>query len=240
MSALLSYSETGINVVLELPTDGELDAHVANTVAAGVSQENMRVVTPEEILGSFATYTAWHVDGAGPSVAGFLRQRTEDNYAFPLRVAQGPNGEPGPITLHTYAINELGTLWVNPDFRGRKFGVADALVDAASSVMRQPTERPGYSQLPVAVCNPGGRKVFERCKFEQIGTIGTDRVVMASPPIDEVGFYAWYALDFRKHMAQAMARIPRYAGLVACGFDAEREALRQELIGERNREPMAV
>lgn len=240
MSELLVSSEAGIDVVLELPTEGELDAHVAETVAAGVSQENMRGVTPQEILGSFATYTAWHFDKTGPTVAGFLRQRTEDNYAFPLYLPDltGRGGE--PEVIHTYVINELGTLWVNPVYRGRQFAVADTLVGAASTFMQEFSVRRERSLLPVAVCNPGGRKVFERWGFDRVGTIGEDRAVMALPPGDEWGELMWYFAGFREQVTRGMAGIERFAGLTACEFGEEQVAFRHVLASDHGLEKLVA
>lgn len=207
MTEVICEAPTGLRVEIAYPQEGELAPEVIDWVLEQSKGEDVRPVDGTDLLTSFATYVAYVSREADEpaQIAGFLRQRSEDNVGFRM-----PGG-----TLYP---NELGTLLVDRNFRGKKHGVADALVRSATTMMTHPVVRSmnhNRALTPVAVCNPAGKATFSRNGFTPIGQLGADRTVQAYFPdgkaesvVEELA-HAYIQTEF----AKKLSGLERYAGM---------------------------
>ncbi len=189
-------SENGLCVEVLKPRAGQLPPGYMDTITTGVASENMRGVTPQDILASYALYFARNTEGN--ELMGTVRQ-------LPRTYLQTEFDD------NRVCISELGTLWVDPQFRGRN--VAENLVRVASNLMDV------SSIVPVAVCNPAGRRIFEheRVGFVPVAAMPSGRVVEIFPPGLDWQRREMWDQGMQDSIVAQMAELPRFAGMQPFG-----------------------
>ncbi|MGB4759200.1 MAG: hypothetical protein WBP26_04015 [Candidatus Saccharimonadales bacterium] len=173
--------ETHVGILQVAPQVEGLRSDIIDWVVAATHEENMKPVTEDDLLGSLAVYIAYANDGRrGLEPVGFLRQRIEDSVEVNVTDTAHNN--------RRYALfaDELGTLIVKQSHRGRKWAIADELVQTASITMLEPDALDDGVYVPYALWNQGGGKVFDRAGYDTVGTMQTekgDRNIKMLPPL---------------------------------------------------------
>lgn len=210
--------ETHVGILQVTPQVEGLRPEIIDWVVEATNQENMKPVTESDLLGSLAAYIAYASDGdGGMEPVGFLRQRVEDGAE--IRVRSTANDQ-----HYTLFANELGTLVVKPSHRGRKWAIADELVQTASITMLEPDALDDGVFVPYAVCNADGGKVFDRAGYDTVGTMHTEKgernIKMLPPLLVRPIMQVWHDYELGGAIARGLgSEVERFAGMAVNGPD---------------------
>jgi GNAT superfamily N-acetyltransferase len=182
---------TGIEVCTSLGTQGMSSGDIQRVIE-GASNEDMFPVTVDDILGSYATFGAFLQEDGEQRMVGFARQLHRDSM-------QLPEGE-------RLSVTELGTVWVDPAYRGRSIG--PFLIRSATQLMQV------VGFVPVAVCNERSRSKFEAEGYTPVGVLprenGHDRVVEMYEANSDWRFTERWHDGLRAETLTFMQSLPRF------------------------------
>lgn len=159
MSIIIATPETtGVEVIMSPRCEDFSDEELFR-VSQGIANEDMVPVTVESLRTSYQGMGAFVVnDNGNKELVGFARQVKRNI----LEIGKEP-----------IAIVEVGSVWVDTNYRGR--GIGRELVRCTTTVMK------AVGFLSVAVCNEDSRRTFEAEGYEAIAEmqngVGRDRVV---------------------------------------------------------------
>jgi len=180
----------GLEVSIAVHDDELVPLAQLEAISDGIAQEDMCTVSPEQLSGSYATIGAFALQSSGErSLIGFIRQ--PERYYFRIEDEE------------VVCVTEMASLWVHPDYRRHHIG--GLLVKTATDI----SDVVGFT--PIAVCNPDGKKVFERVGYEPIGTMPNNRTVeLYRPHVNPYERKMW-ANGFGGQVICAIAGLPRFA-----------------------------
>lgn len=189
--------DTGIELhITKHPYEDFGEDNVARVVE-GINNEDMRIVSVEDIARSYAAIGAFDLTESGEKkIVGFARQIQPD-----LVITSAGR-------LFT---TEVGSVWVDPKFRGR--GIGNVLIRHTTDLITTV----GY--IPLAVCNQYSRTNFESAGYSPVGIMpstreGNERVVEVFEKLSERNIKGLEQYGLRSEILHGISQLPRFDGLV--------------------------